>query len=138
MTKLFKPFLVFLGLTLLLIACEPINFTDENSISGTWTCVEQHEEDGASNYKMEIKYNQSDSSIIYIHNFLNLNISTTNTKYVQANVSGSVITIPEQIIEQHTVKGSGYINSDKTIIDLDFTDNLYGTPWTVTATLEKY
>lgn len=133
--------LLFISIIGILFAScdEVITTTNENQINGAWKCNEQHEEDGQNYYDVEIEVDESDSSTIYIYNFLNLESNPSSPVYVRAKLQGNNITINEQIVAGHTVEGSGTINSDYTKIYLDFTDDLYGgSPWNVSATYTKY
>ena len=137
-TSYIKKTLGFLVIIAFFTSCDQILTPTQNAIDGSWNCVEQHEEDGQSNYTVQIDYDQSDSTIIYISNFLNLETNPNIPVEVRARVSGSSITIPQQTVGGHTVVGNGTIQLGFSKINLQFTDDLYGgSPWQVTATLTK-
>ena len=137
--KFLKTSLFFILSTIVFSSCEELILPSNTSqLQGTWKCEETHEEEGSSTYNVEIDIDESDSSIVYFYNFLNLENSPSVPVSLKARVSGNRITINSQNIAGHQVEGSGTINSTYSKITLNFLDDVYGgTPWNVSATLTK-
>lgn len=120
-----------------LSSCGDILSTENELIDGTWTCKEVHDDLGTRSYYIEIEYLSTDSSQIYIYNFLGLSNDITPELRVIASISGNNISIPTQDIDGHEVTGSGKIEADYNTITLNYTDLLYDSPWNVSATYSR-
>lgn len=120
-----------------LTSCGDILSTENELIDGTWTCKEVHDDLGTRSYYIEIEYLSTDSSQIYIYNFLGLSNDITSELRVIASISGNNISIPTQNIDGHEVTGSGKIEADYNTITLNYTDLLYDSPWNVSATYTR-
>lgn len=130
---LISSFLLFLA------SCDELINPSNNSLDGVWKCSEVHQEEGTMSYDVTIDTDESDSTVIYIYNFMNLETNPNVPVYARAKINGNSIQISRQTISGHTIEGTGYIETNNTKITLDFTDDLYGgTPWDVTSTYTKY
>ena len=91
-----------------------------SSIEGEWRCTEQHYETGKQNYVINIEYSNSENTEIKLMNFNNIG------GFCKASVSGTSITVPKQVVNEHEIFGSGTISSDYSRITFNYTDDLYG------------
>lgn len=98
-------FFTALILSTFIIACQKEN-TGPESILGQWSCKENSEAIGETNYEVEISRSSTDTTKIFIDNFYGLGkgIST------YAKVNGLSITIPLQAVDGNDISGSGTIS----------------------------
>ncbi len=130
------------GLMLLILfvlsACEkeedPTPSDPRDSFTGAWSCDEDSRENGVSVFEIHINKSSANTSRITVENLYNYGFSFS--PYAEINTSGTGFTIPSQVIQGNTVKGSGVLLGTITI-NMDYIiDNGVDTD-TVTAVLTK-
>ena len=107
---------IILFTVIFIYSCELDEGQNGVSLDGVWSCHEDHQDFGESTYTIDIEESGTD---IRIYNFLQLGSSVS----ALAHVSGKSVTIPDQIIDNHEIKGSGIISSDYNTITIQHTDD---------------
>jgi len=106
--------------SLYFVSCDQIVQPTPSTIDGEWKCEENHYETGKTNYYINIEYSDSTKKGIKIQNFNNL------SGYCSASISGSNISIPNQTVDKHIIKGSGLVSTDFKTITFDYNDDAFG------------
>ena len=82
---------------------------------GAWNCEETSQVTGTTIFEVHIKVGNGVTQVL-IENFSFLGFGSLT----YANINGSVITIPHQVVSGHTVQGSGNLVGTKSI-EMDYT-----------------
>lgn len=129
--------LLTFALVFIAISCELDDPFDQGDVidelTGDWTCYEQSSILGATTYEVIITSDPMNINGILIYDFYGIDAS------VEAVVSGSILTIPEQTTSgNYTISGSGTISGNKNTITLQYTvdDNSGGPVDNCTAVYE--
>ncbi len=85
--------------------------SDRDKFLGTWSSQSTGPIAGTLNFTMSITAGSSSASQIKIENFDAEGAGT----FVLANISGSSVSIPENIVNGDTIQGSGVFNNNSTI-----------------------
>lgn len=115
-----KRILLYLLLITFITSCDLDDLTENDTSSelfeleGQWHCEEQSEEFGPTNYYVTIDADEAYTNTILIYNFYQLNPDSS----VYATVSGKNLTIPEQIVDNWMISGSGQISSNNKQINI--------------------
>ena len=109
-----------LSVCLAFAGCIPEEF--DSNLAGVWRCSESSEiflksTKGTSIFDVVFKQDADNQSKYYIGNFYDLGSSIE----VVATVSGSTLIIPEQTVNGFVFKGSGTINDQYNLIDMNYT-----------------
>jgi hypothetical protein len=118
---------------LFLASCEPDEETgpDREAFLGTWVCTETSQVFGTTSFQVNIVESSANESQVYIRNFYNL--GTTEQAY--ATISGKSINIPQQVVSNNTISGSGTLSGNR--INLSYSVNDGQTVDNVSAVLTK-
>jgi hypothetical protein len=84
---------------------------DRDKFLGTWSTHSVGSNPSSLDFTMTITAGSSSASQVLIKNFENEGSSTTTT----AEISGSSISIPQQVVNSDTIQGNGTYNSNNTI-----------------------
>lgn len=108
------------ALVFIAISCEVDDPFDQSGtideLTGDWTCYEQSSILGNTTYTVTISPDPMNVNGILIDNFYGINAA------VEAVVSGSILTIPDQTTpDNYTISGSGTISGNKNTINLQYT-----------------
>jgi len=125
--KISKTAFLFIGISLLLVSCEPDNGLDDDDPNGssrdkiinTWNVQENSKLYNNSNYQVNILKRAGNETQVEIENFYQLGF---NLKTI-ATVNGLNIVIPQQTISGQLIQGSGTINFNFSRININFTAN---------------
>jgi len=88
-----------------------------DSLLGTWTCQEESQLFGEQSYDVEISKSDTAEFQIFMYNFFDRKMD------VLAELDGSSLSIPAQIVDNWEIKGSGEISEDSKVITWHFTAN---------------
>jgi len=129
--------LILTGIMLMLVwSCELIEDPDpadpRDNYTGNWTVNEVSSLYGTNNYNVSIIYDPGNSTQVLIKNFYHFGMEI-ETFAIATNAS---LTVPEQIVCNHTVKGKGTL-STKNKIEWTYTVNDGADVDNVTATFTK-
>ena len=102
---------------MILTSCESLEELGPDSIYDTWYCIETSEIYGQTNYYVDLSQHPSEDGKVILDNFYNLGLG----KEVIAELSGSYIAIPSQVVDGNTIAGSGSIASDYKTINFTYT-----------------
>ncbi|MFO7723483.1 MAG: hypothetical protein R6V49_09720 [Bacteroidales bacterium] len=133
-----KNFALLLASIILMLAwsCELIEDPDptdpRDNYTGNWTVNEVSSLYGTNNYNVSIIYDPGNSTQVLIKNFYHFGLEI-ETYAIATNTS---LTVPEQLVCNHTVKGKGTLSS-KSKIDWTYTVNDGADIDNVTATFTK-
>jgi len=114
--KIYKFLLAFLVIIPFLQSCqEDISSLEDprDAIAKDWRV-----EESGRDYTVTISKDAVESTRVYLDNFHDLQ---TSTKYY-AKLSGMILTIPSQTIDDYTIDGTGTISSD--LKNINFTYNV--------------
>lgn len=105
-----KYFFAVISIMSLLTACAPdddLEIDDRDKFIGTWTCNDNGSTSGASTYTVTVE-RVGDNDSIRLKNFYNLLPSNS----VIARVSGSSISLPQQLSDGWNINGSGSFSNN--------------------------
>jgi len=105
--------------TLLLFAsasCDKQEDYPENSILGTWRCLEEVSMYGSRQYNIGIDYQSEDSTTIVMYNFYNLGFNVET----YATVQDTLITIIGTDSFDANITGTGHVKRDFSAIFWEF------------------
>lgn len=123
------------AILLFTFSCELIDDTDpddpRDSFIGNWTVNEVSSLYGTTNYSATIIYDPSNSTQVLIKNFYHFGMEIETF----AITTSASITVPEQTVCNHQVKGKGLLNKSK--IEWTYTVNDGADIDDVTATFTK-
>ena len=129
--------LILTTLILTIFSCElledPEPSDPRDNFVGNWTVNEISSLYGTTNYNATIIYDPGNSSQVLIKNFYHFGMEIET--YAIPTLTS--ITVPEQYVCSHTVKGSGKLSSNKNRIDWTYTANDGADIDNVTATFTK-
>lgn len=133
----FRALFLTFALIFTAISCElddPFDQGDTiDELTGNWTCAESSSQLGNTTYTVTISSDPMNINGILIENFYGINST------VEAVVSGSILTIPDQTTpDNYTIFGSGTISGNRNTINLQYTvdDNSGGPVDNCTAVYE--
>ena len=88
-----------------------------DSLLGTWSCEEESQLFGNQSYDVVISKSDTDEVQIIMYNFFD------RKQDVVADLDGSSITIPTQIVDNWEIQGSGQISEDSKVVTWTFSAN---------------
>jgi hypothetical protein len=104
---------VILATILLVFACEPIDNPDNtdprDKFTGIWTVNEVSQLYGNNTYTVTIINDPGNSSQVLLKNFYHFGLETET----YAIPTTSTITVPQQVVCNYSVSGSGTLNNGK-------------------------
>jgi len=107
---MFKRLIIILAITLVLLpSCTKKKTYPDNSIYGTWLCIEESGNLGYRQYTVSISFENNDSSLIRIFNFYNLD------EEIYATVEDTLITLIN-VSFSYNFEGTGHIERDYSAI----------------------
>jgi hypothetical protein len=102
----YKKIIMVLMIPLIMLSsCTKKKTYPDNSIYGTWVCIEESANLGYRQYTVSISFENNDSSLIRIFNFYNLDAE------VYGLVEDTLITLLNTDIN-HSFEGTGHIERD--------------------------
>lgn len=129
--------LILAALILTIFSCELLEDPDpsdpRDNFVGNWNVNEVSSLYGTTNYNVTIIYDPGNSSQVLIKNFYHFGLEIET--YAIPTLTS--ITVPEQSVCNHTVKGAGKLSSNKNSIDWTYSANDGADIDNVTATFTK-
>ncbi|TND08019.1 MAG: hypothetical protein FD123_2702 [Bacteroidetes bacterium] len=112
---------------------EPTPTDDRDKFVAAWTCVENSTNSGQTTFNVHINKSTTNSAQVKLENLYNIGQAFSAV----ADVSGSNLTIPQQVYNNKPLHGSGTMVSNNTINMTYYVDLGSGNIDTCTATLTR-